>query len=157
MKARYPLVIIAMAFLLPACARSPRRPPKELLALDEAQMKIRSYQTRAFDATDQNGVLGGVVAALQDLGFIIERANGPMGLVTAGKFGPGGVGFVELTVVVRAKGKTQTEVRVNALFNTKPVEDPKVYRNFFTAVERSLFVSRTTDDPPAPAATGPDS
>ncbi len=83
-----------------------------------------------------------VVAALQDLGFIIERANGPMGLVTAGKFGPNGNGFVEVTVVVRAKGKEQTEVRVNALFNTKPVEDPKAYQNFFIAVERSLFVTQ---------------
>ena len=119
-----------------------KKPPKELLALNEAQMKIRSFQTRAFDVKDQNKVLRGVVAALQDLGFIVERANGPMGLVTAGKFGPNGRGFVELTVVVRAKGEEQTEVRVNALFNTKPIEDPKVYQNFFIAVERSLFVSR---------------
>ena len=105
-------------------------------------MKIRSFQTRAFDVKDQNKVMRGVVASLQDLGFIVERANGPMGLVTAGKFGPNGNGFVELTVVVRAKGAEQTEVRVNALFNTKPIEDPKVYQNFFIAVERSLFVTR---------------
>ncbi|MEE9498306.1 MAG: hypothetical protein V3V24_03105 [Nitrospinaceae bacterium] len=105
-------------------------------------MKMRSFQTRAFDIKDQNKVMRVVVAALQDLGFIIERANGPMGLVTAGKFGPNGNGFVEVTVVVRAKGKEQTEVRVNALFNTKPVEDPKAYQNFFIAVERSLFVTQ---------------
>jgi len=65
-----------------------------------------------------------------------------MGLVTAGKFGPKGRGLVELTVTVRAKGEQQTEVRVNAIFNTKPIEDPKVYQNFFTAVERSLFLTK---------------
>jgi hypothetical protein len=119
-----------------------QKAPKELLSLDEAQMKIRSYQTRSFDVKDQNRVLRGVVAALQDLGFIVERANGPMGLVTAGKFGPNGRGFVEVTVTVRAKGEEQSEVRANAIFNTKPIEDPKVYQNFFRAVERSLFVSQ---------------
>ncbi len=142
MNARKSLMIICLAFLLQACVGGPQKPPKELLALNEAQMKIRSFQTRAFDLKDQDKVLRGVVAALQDLGFIIERANGPMGLVTAAKFGPNGQGFVEVTVVVRAKGKEQTEVRVNALFNTKSVEDPKVYQNFFIAVERSLFITQ---------------
>jgi len=102
-------------------------------------MKIRSYQTRVFDVKSQDKVVRGVVAALQDLGFIIERANAPMGLVTAGKFDKGG--FVALTVTVRPKGTSQNEVRVNALFNTQPVEDPKAYQNFFAAVERSLFIS----------------
>jgi hypothetical protein len=140
--ARTRLFAFSLVFLLQACAGGPQKAPKELLALNEAQMKIRSFQTRAFDVKDQNKVLRGVVASLQDLGFIVERANGPLGLVTAGKFGPNGHGFVELTVVVRAKGEEQTEVRVNALFNTKPIEDPKVYQNFFIAVERSLFISR---------------
>ena len=142
MNARYHLFALSLVFLLQACAGGPQKAPKELLALDEAQMKIRSFQTRAFDIKNENKVLRGVVAALQDLGFIVERANGLMGLVTAGKFGPNGNGFVELTVVVRAKGEERTEVRVNALFNTKPIEDPKIYQNFFIAVERSLFVTR---------------
>lgn len=137
---RYSLLILCLSFLLHACAGG--QPPKELLALTDAQMKIRSFQTRAFDVKDQNKVLRGVVASLQDLGFIVERANGPMGLVTAGKFGPGGRGFVELTVTVRAKGEKQTEVRVNAIFNTQPIEDPQIYQNFFIAVERSLFATR---------------
>ena len=142
MNARTRLLAFSLVFLLQACVGGGQKAPKELLSLNQAQMKIRSFQTRAFDANDQNKVLRGVVAALQDLGFIVERANGPMGLVTAGKFGPNGRGFVELTVTVRAKGEEQSEVRVNALFNTKPIEDPKVYQNFFSAVERSLFISR---------------
>ena len=90
---------------------------------------------------DQQKVMRGVVAALQDLGFIVERANGPMGLVTAGKFaGSGFSGFVELTVTVRSKGASRVEVRVNAIINTQPIEDPKIYQSFFTAVQRSLFL-----------------
>jgi hypothetical protein len=136
------IFVFSLAFLLQACAGGPQKPPKELLSLDEAQMKIRSFQTRSFDVKDQNKVLRGVIASLQDLGFIVERANGPMGLVTAGKFDTSGRGLIQLTVVVRAKGEEQTEVRVNALLNTKPIENPKIYQNFFIAVERSLFVTR---------------
>ena len=161
MNARTRLLAFSLVFLLQACVGGGQKAPKELLSLNQAQMKIRSFQTRAFDAKDQNKVLRSVVAALQDLGFIVERANGPMGLVTAGKFGPNGRGFVELTDIfhrshsVYGLAKTGVtylteamalelapEVRVNALFNTKPIEDPKVYQNFFSAVERSLFISR---------------
>jgi len=135
---RYILLAACSCFFVQACA-GPKKPPEELMTLSEAQLKIRSYQTRTFDVESQDKVVRGVVAALQDLGFIIERANAPMGLVTAGKFDKGG--FVELTVTVRAKGTRQNEVRVNALFNTQPIDDPNAYQNFFTAVERSLFIS----------------
>lgn len=138
MNSRYVLLVLCSCFFVQACA-APKGPPEDLLALTEAQMKIRSHQTRAFDVESKDKVVRGVVAALQDLGFIIERANAPMGLVTAGKFAGGG--FVELTVTVRRKGTEQNEVRVNALFNTQPIEDPKVYQNFFIAVEKSLFIS----------------
>lgn len=138
MSSRYVLLALFSCLFVQACA-GPTGPPENLLALSEAQMKIRSHQTRTFDIESKDKVVRGVVAALQDLGFIIERANAPMGLVTAGKFA--GNGFVELTVVVQSKGTEQNEVRVNALFNTQPIEDPKVYQNFFIAVEKSLFIT----------------
>lgn len=33
-------------------------------------------------------------------------------------------------------------IRANAIHNNKPIEDPKVYQNFFATLERSLFVTR---------------
>ena len=80
MNARTSLFVLGLAFLLQACVGGPQKPPKELLALTDSQMKMRSFQTRAFDIKDQNKVMRVVVAALQDLGFIIERANGPHGI-----------------------------------------------------------------------------
>ena len=68
----------ALFFFLQACA-GPQQPPENLLSLTDAQMKMRSYQTRTFDAKDTVEVLRAVAAALQDLGFIIERANAPDG------------------------------------------------------------------------------
>lgn len=138
MSSRYVLLALFSCFFVQACT-GPSGPPENLLALSEAQMKIRSHQTRTFDIESKDEVVRGVVAALQDLGFIIERANAPMGLVTAGKFA--GNGFVELTVTVQSKGTEQNEVRVNALYNTQPIEDPKIYQNFFIAVEKSLFIT----------------
>jgi len=136
----YTGLLIVLTVVMQACAK--RQPPQELLSLTDPQLKIRSYQTRVFDYSDQNLVLRGVVASLQDLGFIVERANASLGLVTAGKFATNGNGIVELTVTVRLKGTQQTEVRLNAIFNTKPVDDPKVYQNFFTVLERTLFIAK---------------
>ena len=136
----YKVFVLVLGFLLTACASGPQKPPENLLALTDAQLKIRSYQTKVFEIKDRLIVVRGVIQALQDLGFIVERVNEPMGMITAGKFaGDGHSGFVELTVVVRDKGSAQMEVRVNALFNTTPIEDPKIYQNFFRVVQRSLF------------------
>ncbi len=134
----YRFLFFSLVVLLQACAGSPQKPPEDLLSLTEAQMKIRSYQSRVYDATEQKKVLRAVVSALMDLGFIIERVNVPLGLVTAGKFARDG--FVEATVTVRPKGDERMEIRANALFNTRPIEDPKAYQNFFAAVQRSLFL-----------------
>jgi len=136
------LLILSFFFVLQACSTGSTKPPENLLSLTEAQMKIRSYQTRVFDLSDQQKALRAVVSALMDLGFIVERVNVPMGLVTAAKFaGTGHSGFIEATVMVKPKGDNQIEIRANAIFNTKPVEDPKVYQNFFTTLQKSLFSS----------------
>ncbi|MGP0566072.1 MULTISPECIES: hypothetical protein [unclassified Nitrospina] len=132
--------LVSLLLILSACG--PRAVPTELLAPSAQQLKLRSFQTRSFEVKDRQEAVRGVIAALQDLGFIVERANGPLGLVTAGKFAePSYVDLIELTVTVRPKTETQMEFRVNAVFNTKPIEDPKVYQNFFTVLQRVLFAT----------------
>lgn len=117
------LCLASLLLVLSACAPTP--PKTDLLAPSAQQLKLRSFQTRTFDVKDRQEAVRAVIAALQDLGFIVERANGPLGLVTAGKFAePSYVDLVELTVTVRPKTETQMEFRVNAVFNTKPIEDP---------------------------------
>ncbi len=133
------VLIVSFLFTLQACSTGAPKPPENLLSLTEAQMKIRSYQIRVFDLSDQQKTLRAVVSALMDLGFIVERVNAPLGLVTAAKFA--GSGLVEATVTIKPKGDNQVEIRANAIFNTKPVEDPKVYQNFFTTLQKSLFSS----------------
>jgi hypothetical protein len=135
------LVVTAGALLLHGCAAP--EPSQDLLAPTEAQMKIRSIQTRVFDVKDRQQAMRGVIAALQDLGFIIERANEPLGLVTAARFAePNYYDVLGVTVTVRPETDGRTMIRANAIFNNKPIEDPKVYQNFFATLERSLFITK---------------
>ena len=64
MNARTSLLILGLVFLLQACVGGPQKPPKELLALTEAQMKIRSFQTRTVDVKEQKQVWRGVGASV---------------------------------------------------------------------------------------------
>ena len=125
-----------------ACA-SPPEPEPDLLAPTEAQMKLRSYQSRTLEIDDRQRAMRGVIAALQDLGFIIERANEPLGLVTAARFAePNYTDIIAVTVTVRPQEGGRMLIRVNAIFNNKPIEDPEAYQNFFATLERALFLNR---------------
>jgi hypothetical protein len=134
-------LVIVLCLLLSGC-ETPET-PKDLLAPTEAQLKLRTLQTRTFDVTDRNLAIRAVIASLQDLGFIIERANDSLGLVTAARFAePNYYDVVSVTVTVRQHTPEKLTVRVNAIYNNKPIDDPKVYQNFFVALERSIFVAK---------------
>jgi hypothetical protein len=134
-------LVIAGMLLVQGCAAP--QPTQDLLAPTEAQMKMRSFQTRTFDVKDRQLAMRGVIAALQDLGFIIERANESLGLVTAARFAePNYYDVVGITVTVRQEAEGRMMVRANAIHNNKPIEEPKVYQNFFATLERSLFVTK---------------
>lgn len=134
-------LLLIGGLVLQACA--PPQPGPDLLAPTAAQMKLRSYQSRSLEATDPSQAMRGVVAALQDLGFIIERANEPMGLVTAARFAePNFTDVMGITVTVRPQTEGHMMIRANAIYNNKPIEDPKVYQNFFATLERSLFINK---------------
>lgn len=102
----------------------------------ESQLQKRSYQTRAFDTTDKQKVLRATIATLQDLGFLIDRADSTLGSISATKLD---VYLLKITVSVRPRGK-QMLVRANAQYNITPVEDPKPYQDFFSSLSKSLFL-----------------
>jgi hypothetical protein len=140
-------LLLAGILSLQGCAAP--QPAPDLLAPTEAQMKIRSLQTRTFDLTDRNAAIRGVIASLQDLGFIIERANEGLGLVTAARFAePNYYDVVTITVTVRLETAEKMSFRANAIYNNKPIEDPKVYQNFFAALQRTLFLSQESTPSP---------
>lgn len=136
-----PLWILPALLWLAACASPPAQ--QELLAPNEEAMKLRSMQTRTFEVKTREDALRGIIAALQDLGFIIERANEDLGLVTAARFAePNYYDVLGITVTARPQAGGKMMIRANAIYNNVPVSDPKVYQNFFTTLERSMFIER---------------
>jgi len=105
----------------------------------ESQAKIRSIQTRAFDTNDKKKMLQTVISTMQDLDFVIEKADLELGSVTGSKF----LGYtsIQMTVTVRSRGEKQLLVRASAQYGIKAIEDPETYQDFFTALEKSLFLT----------------
>ncbi len=137
---RLGIVIACSSVLaLTGCATTDAR----ILDSDQSQLQLRSIQTRAFDTPDRDLVLRNVIATLQDLGFVIDRADQTLGTVSATKL----QGYqLKINVTARARGTTQTSVRANAEFNRKPVTEPKPYQDFFASLEKSLFLTAQAVD-----------
>lgn len=110
----------------------------QVLASDESQVRLRSIQSRAFDTIDRQQMLRTAMATLQDLGFVVDNADETLGTVSATKLDRYAL---RMTVTVRPRGETQTLVRANAQYNLTAVEDPEPYQNFFTALEKSIFLT----------------
>ena len=135
---------VAVLVCLGGCASPPEVEPVNLFASAEEQMKMRNMQTRTFDVSNRTTAIRGVIQGLQDLGFIIERPNEPLGIVTGARFAePNYYDVVGVTVTVRSAAEGRMTIRVNALFNNEPITDPEVYRDFFATLERSFFIGRS--------------
>jgi hypothetical protein len=111
---------------------------RQVLAADTGAVQLRSFQTRAFDTTDREKTLRTVIATLQDLGFVVDKADEVLGTVSATKLN---VYQLRMTVTVRARGEKQLLVRANAEFLNKAVSDPLPYQDFFTSLEKSMFLT----------------
>ena len=127
------LIILLAALPLTAC----HNPNNQVLGTDTSQVALRQMQSRAFDTTDREKTLRTVIATLQDLGFVIDKADLTLGTVSATKL----KGYaLRMTVTVQPHGKTQLLVRASAEYNMKPIEDPQPYQQFFTAFEKAIFL-----------------
>lgn len=131
-RGRYVLVGFAI-LVMAGCASTQGR----LLDSESSQVQLRSIQTRAFDTTDQEKMLRSVIATLQDLGFVIDKADATLGTVTATKLDRYAL---RMTVTVRPRGETQLLVRANAQYELTPVVDPEPYQQFFNALQKAMFL-----------------
>lgn len=133
---RYLFTAILLSLsLLSGCATTNQR---VLDSGDETQLQKRSYQSRIFETADKEKVLRATISTLQDLGFVIDRADLMLGSVSGSKLDGH---QIKITVSVRPKGTDRMLVRANAQFNITPIEDPKHYQDFFASLEKSLFLT----------------
>jgi len=126
--------IILVLFLIAGCATMDKR----LLDSDSNQLRLRSIQTRAFETTDIEKTLRAVISTLQDLGFVVDKADAKLGLVSATKLDRY---TLRMTVTVRPRGETHLLVRANAQYQVTPVVDPEPYQNFFFALQKAMFLT----------------
>lgn len=104
------------------------------------QVESRSMQTRSFDTSDRTIVIRNVISTLQDLSFVIDKADTELGTVSATRLYKGNK--VRMTVTARPSStKKSTIVRASAQYNLKPIENPKIYQDFFSSLSKSLFLS----------------
>lgn len=126
--------------VLAACQTDSR---DQVLATSSSQVALRAVQTRAFDTTDRNLTVRNVIATLQDLGFVIDKADQALGMVSGTKLD----GYsMRITVTVRPRGKTQTAVRASAQYNLEAVSAADPYQQFFNALEKAMFLTANEVD-----------
>lgn len=131
---RLSLPLLALTLLFTGCASTQQR----LLDSDQSQLKLRSIQTKGFDTPDKEKTLRAVIATLQDLEFVIDKADLAVGVVSATKLS----GYMlKMSVTVSPRGETQMIVRANAQYNITPVTDPEPYQQFFAALSKSMFLA----------------
>jgi hypothetical protein len=135
---RYAWALIVSMMLLGGCASQ----NSHVMAGGSA-VELRSFQTRAFDTTDKHKMLRTTIAVLQDLGFIIDKTDEDLGMVTGTKLS----GYqIRMTVIVQPRGEKQLSVRASAIYNNKPIEDPMPYQDFFAALEKGIFLTAQNID-----------
>jgi len=111
---------------------------KAVLETSQSAVALRSFQQRAFDTADKETTLRTIISTLQDLSFVVDKADLDLGTVSATKLS----GYnLRMTVTVRPRGASQILVRANAQYMDKAVEDPKPYQDFFISLEKSMFLT----------------
>ena len=135
------LLMLIPLLLLAGCMTTHDR----LLDMDTSQVQLRSIQSRAFDTTDKEKTMRAIIATLQDLGFMLDRADYTLGVVTASKGRADSMQMqvpatLRVTVTVRPRGEKQLLVRANAEYQRGAVTEPKPYQNFFNSLEKAMFL-----------------
>ncbi len=127
------ILLLAALLIFAGCAA-----PTAVITASGSQVELRQMQTREYDTLDKRGVLRSVVATLQDLGFVIDKADYELATISATKLQDY---EIRMTVTVRQREGERLAVRANARFNEKPIEDPNAYQDFFVALDKAMFLT----------------
>jgi hypothetical protein len=133
MRLVFPVAAAVLLALCYGCATSDTK----LLETEKAQVELRQIQSRAFETTDREKTLRTIMATLQDLSFVIDKADATLGTVTATKLDRYAL---RMTVTVRPLGEKQLLVRASAQFNQRAVVEPAPYQQFFSALGKAMFL-----------------
>lgn len=103
----------------------------------ESQVKVRSYQTKSY-AVNKITAVRAVISVMQDLGFVIDRADDLTGTVSGTKLD----GYkISMSITIRQKGNEST-IRANAQAGITAITEPKTYQDFFTSLDKGIFLEK---------------
>lgn len=159
-------VVLGLCLSLAGCMMQPAMPPR-------TSLQVREIQSRDFDTANSTLVMKALLNVLQDEGFVTRNAVTDLGLITATReantsdtsamvFGSIIMGndatwpqtnIVEATANVSPYGSSRTRVRLSfmekqldnrgGVFRVREIQDPLFYKNFFTKVDKGLFIERS--------------
>jgi hypothetical protein len=129
------LLLAPLAPIISGCQMDSRQ---QVLATSNSQAAQRAISTRSFETGDQARVFQATIAALQDLGFVVDRADAVLGTVSATRYGSN---LIRLTISLRQISPRQTVVRVSGQINQVALSDPEPFQRFFEALSQALFLA----------------
>ena len=127
------ILIVASLLMIASCAA-----PTAVITASGSQVELRQMQTREYETLDKRATLRSVVATLQDLGFVIDKADYELATISATKLQDY---EIRMTVTVREREGERLAVRANARFNEVPITDPLAYQDFFTSLDKAMFLT----------------
>ena len=127
------IAFLAFLGILTACASNNAK-----ITEGGSQVKIRQIQTREYNTLDKRDTLRSVLSTLQDLGFVIDKADYELATITATKLRDY---QIRMTVTVRERDSERLAVRANARFNDKLIESPRAYQDFFAVLDKAMFLT----------------
>lgn len=128
--------ILTLVFLtLVGCQTDSKQ---QVLFTDKSQVALRSVQTRAFETKDKNLTVRTVIATLQDLGFVVDKADEDLGTISGTKLDKVPI---RMTVTVRPLSSNRMAVRASAQYHLIAVSDAEPYQKFFNALGQAMFLT----------------
>jgi hypothetical protein len=164
---RFITLFLAVLFVMGAsgCALQQPPPPRK------TQLELREIQTRVYADRYSKSVMKALINALLDDGYMVRNADKDLGFISASKeadvtdsreqfwarFVDGQYARYKKNVTIEASANVtefgnETKVRVTfqskivdnfgSPVATESIEDPFYYQDFFTRVDKSLFIER---------------
>lgn len=117
--------LIMVALLVVGCQATM---PENVLQLPPESMQARQIQTRRFDGISEASLLSACAGVLQDLGFNLDEAEAPLGLIVASKdrsaLNPGTARIKQLlNIFLDIDMEIDEEQRIRASLVSKPVRN----------------------------------
>jgi hypothetical protein len=126
-------ICISLVFAIMGCASA-----QPDVTGSGSQVAMRQIQTREYDTLDKQMTMRSTISTLQDLGFVIDNADLDLGAVTATRHRNY---TMRMTVTVREKDGKRIAVRANARIGEEAIDDPRTYQDFFTALDKAMFLT----------------